>query len=73
MSDKSSARIAKFRDYSRVRYFDYILLGVVIMLLFFGLVMLYSSSAYTASIRYGRPTYYLRKQLLFIEIGRAHV
>lgn len=69
MSDKSSARIAKFRDYSRVRYFDYILLGVVIMLLFFGLVMLYSSSAYTASIRYGRPTYYLRKQLLFIVLG----
>ena len=69
MSDKSSAKIAKFRDYSRVRYFDYILLGVVIMLLFFGLVMLYSSSAYTASLRYGSPTYYLKRQLMFIILG----
>lgn len=69
MSGKTNAKIAKFRDYSHVRYFDYILLGVVIILLFFGAVMLYSSSSYSASIRYNDPAYYLKRQAVFIVAG----
>lgn len=69
MAGKSRTRIAKFRDYSKVRYFDYILLGVVILLLFFGIVMLYSSSAYIASVKYANPAHYLKKQLFYMILG----
>lgn len=69
MSNRTNAKIAKFNDYSHARYFDYMLLGVVILLLFFGAVMLYSSSSYTASLRYNDPMYYLKRQILFIVVG----
>lgn len=68
MSERT--KIARFKDYSRAKYFDYILLGVVALLIFFGLVMLYSSSAYTASINHhGDGAYYLKRQALFVIIG----
>ena len=53
----------------KVRYFDYGFLGMVFMLLGFGLVMLYSSSAYTAALHYGSPTYFLKKQAMMAMAG----
>lgn len=50
-------------------YFDYNLLFIVIFLLCFGLVMLYSSSAYTSANKYGDSMYYLKLQIRNIAIG----
>jgi cell division protein FtsW len=50
-------------------YFDYNLLFIIIFLLCFGLVMLYSSSSYTAANTYGESAYYLKRQLRNILIG----
>ena len=50
-------------------YFDYNLLFIVIFLLCFGLVMLYSSSAYTSANKYGDSAYYLKRQIRNIAIG----
>ena len=69
MRDRTNAKVARFKDYSSAKYFDYILLGIVALLIFFGLVMLYSSSAYSASIKQGDPAYYLKRQALFVIAG----
>jgi cell division protein FtsW len=50
-------------------YFDYNLLFIIIFLLCFGLVMLYSSSSYIAANTYGDSAYYLWKQLRNIGLG----
>lgn len=44
-------------------FFDYTLLFIVLFLLGFGLVMLYSTSAYEASMEKGDSAFYLKKQL----------
>lgn len=46
------------------QYFDYGLLAIVIFLMCFGLVMLYSTSSYSAQIKFGDSMYYFKKQLL---------
>src|SRR5699024_102602 len=43
-------------------YYDYNLLAVVILLTCFGLVMLYSTSAYEAEIRFGDGMHYFARQ-----------
>ena len=50
-------------------FFDYSLLFVVLFLLGFGLVMIYSASSYEAFQSYQDTTYYTKKQLLAIIIG----
>lgn len=50
-------------------FFDYNLLFVVIFLLCFGLVMLYSSSAYTSANKYNDSMHYLKLQIRNIAIG----
>lgn len=52
-----------------IDYFDYSLLFVVLFLLGFGLVMIYSTSSYQANIKFGVSTYYLRKQAIATIIG----
>ncbi|MFV0464676.1 MAG: FtsW/RodA/SpoVE family cell cycle protein [Lachnospiraceae bacterium] len=54
-----------------VRYFDYNLLFIIIFLVGFGLVMLYSTSSYSAQIRFGDSAFYLKKQLAAVAIGFA--
>ncbi len=51
------------------RYFDYTLLFIIIFLVCFGLVMLYSTSAYKAQATYGDGTYYLKKQAFATALG----
>lgn len=52
-----------------IRYFDYSLLFLIIFLLCFGLIMLYSTSSYYGSTRFGDAAYYLKKQLFAISLG----
>lgn len=50
-------------------FFDYSLLFIVLFLLGFGLVMIYSASSYEASQDFQDAAYYLKKQLIAIIIG----
>lgn len=50
-------------------YFDYNMLFILIVLVGFGLVMLYSSSSYTATNKFGDSAYYLKHQLVAMGLG----
>ena len=50
-------------------FFDYSLLFIVLFLLGFGLVMIYSASSYEAFQEFKDAAYYLKKQLVAIVIG----
>lgn len=50
-------------------FFDYTILFIVLFLLVFGLVMLYSTSSYEANVKFGDAAYYFRKQALASVIG----
>ncbi|HUM82372.1 MAG TPA: putative peptidoglycan glycosyltransferase FtsW [Lachnospiraceae bacterium] len=45
-------------------YYDYSLVAVILLLTGFGLVMLYSTSAYTAQVKFGNDMYYFSKQAI---------
>ena len=53
----------------KIRYFDYNVLFLLIFLICFGLVMLYSASSYSASINFSNSAYYVKKQIIFYGIG----
>lgn len=53
----------------RGEYFDYVLLFVVLLLVGFGLVMVYSTSSYKAYLDFGDSGYYFKRQLLFSLVG----
>ena len=61
MADKVKKRTAR-------RFYDYNLLAVVIILICFGLVMLYSASSYESTSLFGDDMYYLKRQAL-ISVG----
>ncbi|MFQ9151674.1 MAG: FtsW/RodA/SpoVE family cell cycle protein [Blautia sp.] len=50
------------KSWSGEPYYDYNLLACVILLVSFGLVMLYSTSAYTAKVNYGSDMTFFAKQ-----------
>ena len=52
-------------------YFDYSLLFIVLFLLGFGMIMIYSTSSYEASKDYGDAAYYLKKQAIATALGIA--
>ena len=52
-----------------IKYYDYSLLAVLICLMCFGLVMLYSTSAYSALVKYGNSMHYFTRQLIFSLMG----
>lgn len=49
--------------------FDYTLLFIVLFLVGFGLVMIYSTSSYEAAQSYGSSTFFLRKQIFAVILG----
>lgn len=54
---------AKTKSKSKSQYFDYGLLAIVIFLMCFGLVMLYSTSSYSAALKFnGNSMYYFSRQ-----------
>ena len=66
----ASRNTAKRRKKEQSEYFfDYSLLFIVLFLLGFGLVMIYSASSYEAFQDFGDEAYYLKKQLIAIIIG----
>ena len=50
-------------------FFDYSLLFIVLFLLGFGMIMIYSASSYAAFQTYGDAAYYLKKQALAVALG----
>ena len=52
-----------------LRYYDYSLLFLIIFLLCFGLVMLYSTSSYYGFTRFNDSAYYLKKQIFATTLG----
>lgn len=52
-----------------IRFFDYTLLFIIIFLVCFGLVMLYSTSSYNAQLKFGDSAYYLKRQLFASGLG----
>lgn len=53
------------------RYFDYSLVFIVLFLLAFGLIMIYSTSSYKANLDTGDSAFYLKKQMLASGLGLA--
>ena len=52
-----------------LRYYDYSLLFLIIFLLCFGLVMLYSTSSYYGFTRFNDSAYYVKKQIFATVLG----
>ena len=50
-------------------YFDFSLIFIVLFLIGFGLIMIYSTSSYEAALDFGDATYYLKKQLIATVLG----
>ncbi len=57
---------AKPAKKKRKNFYDYSLLLVIVVLSCFGLIMIYSTSYYTAQLRLGDGTYYLRRQAMIL-------
>lgn len=53
----------------KVHYFDYSLLAVIIFLVCFGLVMLYSTSSYSALREYSDGMHFFKRQAFFCIVG----
>lgn len=57
--------------WSKGDFFEYSLLFIVLFLVAFGLVMIYSTSSYTAELKTEDPAYYLKRQGAFGLLGVA--
>ena len=57
------------KKHKKTSYFDYGLLFFVIFLIGFGLVMLYSTSAYNGQVKFGDSAFYLKRQLRATVLG----
>lgn len=62
MAQRIKSRRRKTVKKQAVHYFDYSLLAIIIFLMCFGLVMLYSISSYEARTEYGDGMYFLKRQ-----------
>lgn len=70
MSAKTPVKKRKqFNLFVKGEYFDFPMLFIVIFLVCFGLIMIYSSSSYRANLNLGDPAYYLKRQGIWAIIG----
>lgn len=67
MAEQRNVRRKKRQSFEY--YFDYSLLFVVLFLLGFGMVMLYSTSSYEAVQDYGDSAFWLKKQIFAVSLG----
>lgn len=65
----AEARRRRKRKQQSEYFFDYSLLFIVLFLLGFGLIMIYSASSYEAYDTYGDAAFYMKKQLVANIIG----
>ena len=68
MAERNSSRR---RQSNNENFMDYSLLFIVLFLLAFGLIMVYSTSSYEANLDFGDSAYYLKKQLFATILGLA--
>ncbi len=66
---RAQANLKRKKKEQSEYYFDYSLLFIVLFLLGFGLVMIYSASSYEAFQEYEDTTFYMKRQLTAIVIG----
>ena len=66
MAQRNSSRR---RQSNSENFMDYSLLFIVLFLLGFGLIMVYSTSSYEANLDYGDSAFYLKKQLFATILG----
>ena len=64
-------RIRALRKPREESYIDYSLIFIILFLLAFGLVMVYSTSSYEANLDLGDSSYYFRHQMVSTIIGLA--
>lgn len=57
------------RRRKNINYFDYSFLFVIIFLICFGFLMLYSASSYSAFLKHADSAYYLKRQIFATSIG----
>lgn len=68
MATRTARRRKKRREQSEY-FFDYSLVFIVLFLLGFGMIMIYSASSYEAFEEWGDAAYYLKKQVFAVIIG----
>ncbi len=67
---KTQARVRR-RTRTKVHYYDYSLVAVIMFLVCFGLLMLYSTSSYSALTKYNDGMHYFKRQAVFCIAGFA--
>ncbi len=50
---------------------DWILFSTIVLMVFFGAVMVYSASSVMADLRYGDTYYFIKRQVFWVVIGIA--
>ena len=64
-SSKASLQKSRSRRKAvKADYYDFSLVAVVVLLTCFGLIMLYSTSAYTAELQFGDDMHFFKRQAL---------
>lgn len=59
----------RIRIWNRGEFFDYSLLFIILFLVSFGLIMIYSTSSYSAGLKFGDPAYYFKRQAIYSVLG----
>lgn len=65
---KKNLNIFNFKDF-KWKHVNYPLLIVILILVVFGIIMVYSASCYTANVQYGNDKFYMNKQIVGAILG----
>ena len=70
MNGRNAEKENKVKKEKKQYYFDYTLLFALLLLIGFGLIMIYSVSSYSAYLNYnGNAAFFLQKQLKAVGVG----